>query len=627
MPADTPIKNHATERHLFLVRTIVAGLLMSALLGILITRLVFLQEVRHSYYDTRSNENRMRVQVVQPVRGLIYDRNGVVLADNLPAYRLEIVPERVQDIDAALDRLGKIIEIRASDRERFFKRMHKEPRFRGTPIRLDLNQTEVARFAVNRAQFPGMEIRAGLTRHYPLGEVAAHLVGYVGGITERELFTHDEKRYRGATHIGKVGAEYSYESQLRGEPGSRILETNAAGRSLRQLKFNRPTPGHSLYLTVDSKLQTAAYEALGDYDGAVVAIDPRTGGVLAMVSKPSFDPSLFVDGISHKNYDALINDKHQPLFNRALQGQYPPGSTVKPVMALAALETHVIDPNQKIFCPGYITLPGSSRKYRDWKRSGHGWLNLTQAIYRSSDVYFYKLGIELGIDNIYRYATMFGLGRLTGIDLPREKDGLMPSREWKRGARNLPWYPGETLNTVIGQGFMTATPLQLAQMTALIAERGQARVPHVLMTSEDTATGSMHSVTTKAYTPIKLGNDRNWGIVIQGMEDVVQAPRGTAHTYIGRDAPYRIAGKSGTAQVTGLAQDEAAPDKDDVDRRFRDHALFIAFAPAADPRIVVAVIVEHGGGGSSTAAPIARQIMDAYLLGTRPPQTASSSAW
>lgn len=627
MPADTPIKNHAAERHLFLVRTIVAGLLMSVLLGVLVTRLVFLQEVKHSYYNTRSNENRMRVQVAQPVRGLIYDRNGVVLADNLPAYRLEIVPERVKNMDAALDRLGKIIEIRDTDRERFFKRMRTEPRFRGTPIRLNLNQIEVARFAVNRADFPGMEIRAGLTRHYPLGEVAAHLVGYVGGITERELLTHDEKRYRGANHIGKVGVEYSYESELRGEPGSRILETNAAGRSLRQLKFNRPTPGHSLYLTMDSKLQKAAYEALGDHDGAVVAIDPRTGGVLAMVSKPSFDPSLFVDGISHKNYDALIHNMRHPLFNRALQGQYPPGSTVKPIMALAALETHVIDPNKKVFCPGYIKLPGSERKYRDWKRSGHGWLNLVEAIYRSSDVYFYKLGLDLGIDNMYRYATMFGLGQPTGIDLPRENDGLMPSREWKRGARHQAWYPGETLNTVIGQGFMTATPLQLAQMTALIAERGQGRVPHVLMASENAATGSMQSVVTKATPPIKLNNDRNWSIVIRGMEDVVQAPRGTAHYYIGRNAPYRIAGKSGTAQVTGLAQDVAAPDKADVDRRLRDHALFIAFAPAEDPRIAVAVIVEHGGGGSSTASPIARQVMDAYLLGTRALQTASSSAW
>lgn len=627
MPADTPIKNHAAERHLFLVRTIVAGLLMAVLLGLLITRLVFLQGVKHGYYDTRSDENRMRVQVAQPVRGLIYDRNGVVLADNLPSYRLEIVPEQVKDLHAAIDRLGEIIEVRKMDRERFFDRMRKEPRFRGTPIRLNLSQTEVARFEVNRANFPGMEIRAGLTRHYPMGEVAAHLVGYVGGITERELFIHDEKRYRGATHIGKVGAEYSYESLLHGQPGSRILEANAAGRALRQLQFNRPTPGHSLYLTIDSQLQSAAYEALGDHDGAVVAINPRTGGVLAMVSKPSFDPSLFVDGISHKNYDVLINDKHRPLFNRALQGQYPPGSTVKPIMALAALETHVIDPNRKVFCPGFIQLPGSKRKYRDWKRSGHGWLNLDQAIYRSSDVYFYKLGLDLGIDNIYRYASMFGLGQRTGIDMPRENSGLMPSREWKRGARHLPWYPGETLNTVIGQGFMTATPLQLAQMTALIAQRGRGRRPHILMASEDTANGNMQSVNTKTFPPIELNNDRNWGLVIKGMEDVVQAPRGTAHYYIGRDAPYRIAGKSGTAQVAGLAQDEAAPDEKDVERRFRDHALFIAFAPAQDPRIAVAVIVEHGGGGSSTASPIARQVMDAYLLGARPLQTASSSAW
>jgi len=627
MPADTPIKNHAAERRLFLVRTIVAGLLMSVMLGVLITRLFFLQSVKHEYYGTRSDENRMRVQLAQPVRGLIYDRNGVVLADNLPAYRLEIVPEQVDDLEQALARLGDLIEIRDVDRERFDERMRKEPSFRGIPIRLNLSQTEVARFEVNRRNFPGMEIRAGLTRHYPLGEIGAHLIGYVGGITEQELLTHDEKRYRGTNHIGKTGVEYSYESMLHGEPGSRIIETNASGRSLRELEFNRPVPGQSLYLTIDAKMQKAAYDALGDNDGAVVAIDPKTGGLLAMVSKPSYDPSLFVDGISHKNYNALIANLHRPLFNRALQGQYPPGSTIKPVMALAALETHIIDPNREVWCPGFYQLPNSERKYRDWKREGHGWLNLTEAIFRSSDVYFYKLGMDLGIDNMHRYGQMFGLGEPTGVDLPRENSGLMPSRAWKRGVRNQAWFPGETLNTVIGQGFMTTTPLQLAQMTALMAQRGEGRRPHVLMASEDPVSGSLQSVSTQAIPPIHLKNERHWGTVIKGMEAVVHAPRGTAHYYIGKDAPYRIAGKSGTAQVAGLAQDEDAPEFEDVEHRFRDHALFVAFAPADDPRIAVAVLVEHGGGGSSTASPVARKVMDAYLLGTRVAQTQESVSW
>ncbi len=627
MFSNTPIKNHAAERRLFLARTIVAGLVMTALLGVLITRLFFLQSVKHDYYSTRSDENRMRVQVAQPVRGLIYDRNGVVLADNLPAYRLEIIPEQIEDMQVALARLGQYIEIRDVDRERFFERMRKEPRFRGIPLRLNLSQTEVARFEVNRREFPGMEIRAGLTRHYPLGDVAAHLIGYVGGITERELQSHDEKRYRGTNHIGKTGVEYSYESLLHGDPGSRIIETNAAGRALRELEFNRPIPGQSLYLTIDAQLQKAAYDALGDQDGAVVAIDPKTGGLLAVVSKPSYDPSLFVDGISHKNYNALLQNTHRPLFNRALQGQYPPGSTIKPVMALAALETHTIDPNRKVWCPGYFQLPNSERKYRDWKREGHGWLDLTEAIFRSCDVYFYKLGMELGIDNMHRYGQMFGLGEPTGVDLPRENSGIMPSRAWKRGARNQAWFPGETLNTVIGQGFMTTTPLQLAQMTALLAQRGDARKPHVLMASENPVNGRLQSVSIDAVPPVRLSNDRHWSTVIQGMEAVVHAPRGTAHYHIGQDAPYRIAGKSGTAQVAGLAQDEAAPELEDVEHRFRDHALFIAFAPADDPRIAVAVLVEHGGGGSSTASPVARKVMDAYLLGTRVVQSRESVSW
>lgn len=617
MPADSPLKEHATERRLFLARIIVAGIIMTVMLGVLITRLGFLQIAEHDYYSTRSNDNRMRVQVVPPVRGLIYDRNGVVLADNLPAYRLDIVPEQVPDLNAALDRLSGIVTIRADDRERFFKRMRKEPGFRGIPIRLNLSQAEVARFEVNRRNFPGMEIRAGLTRHYPLGAVAAHLVGYVGGITERDLLLLDDKRYRGTNHIGKTGVEKSYESMLHGQPGSRITETNAAGRSLRELEFHRPTPGRSLYLTVDAKLQAAAYKALGEYDGAVVALNPNTGGVLAMVSKPGFDPNLFVDGISQDKYRQLLNDSDRPLFNRALQGQYPPGSTVKPVMALAALETGNIDPNRQVWCPGYITLPGSDRRWRDWKRGGHGWLNLTQAIYRSSDVYFYKLGMAMGIDTIARFGHMFGLGEKTGIDLPRENDGLMPSRQWKHGARQQPWYPGETLNTVIGQGFMTTTPLQLAQMTALISQRGQGRKPHVLMATEDPGSGDLTSFTTEPTEPIRLHDEQHWHLVTSAMEDVVHATRGTAHYYVGQDLPYRMAGKSGTAQVRGLAQGEAAPSHADVARKLRDHALFIAFAPAEDPRIAVAVLVEHGGGGSSTAGPIARQVIDAYLLGTR----------
>tara|TARA_B100002049_G_scaffold56794_1_gene40516 strand:+ start:1156 stop:3039 length:1884 start_codon:yes stop_codon:yes gene_type:complete len=612
MAADNAIKNHAAERSMFLLRTAVAGAVIAVLVGVLLFRVSYLQVLRHGYYETRSQDNRMRVQVMPPVRGLIYDRNGVILADNLPAYRLEIVPEQVEDLSTTLDRLANIIEIRDADRDRFHERVAKTPRFRGVPIRLNLSQREVARFEVNRGDFPGVEIRAGLTRHYPLGAVAAHLVGYVGGITVQDLRRVDEKRYRGSNHIGKSGVEYSYESRLHGEPGSRVVETNASGRALRELEMNRPTAGESLYLTIDARLQKAAFDALGDQDGAVVAMNPNTGGLLALVSKPSYDPDLFVDGISHVNYKRLITDPHKPLFNRALQGQYPPGSTVKPVMALAGLETDQIEADKQVWCPGFITLPGSNHRYRDWKRSGHGWVDMPEAIFRSSDVYFYKLGLKLGIDNIHRYGELFGLGARTGVDLPRENSGIMPSRAWKNGTRNQPWYPGETLNTIIGQGFMTTTPLQLAQMTSRIAGRGDGYKPHVLRAWKNPVDGSVTSSTPTPLRPIQLNDPAHWQVVIKGMEEVIGNPRGTAYHYVGQNLDYTIAGKSGSAQVTKLAQNEAAPDLEDVEHQFRDHALFVAFAPIENPEIAVAVLVEHGGGGSSVAGPVARQVIDAF---------------
>ena len=623
MVTDNAIKNHAAERRMFLLRTAVAGAAIMVLVGVLLFRVGFLQVLRYGYYETRSQDNRMRVQVMPPVRGLIYDRNGVVLADNLPAYRLEIVPEQVDDVNATLDRLSRIVEIREADLQRFRDRMAKTPRFRGVPIRLNLSQREVARFEVNRGAFPGVDVRAGLTRHYPLGDVSAHLVGYVGGITLEDLRRVDEKRYRGSNHIGKSGVEYSYESRLHGEPGSRVVETNASGRALRELEMNRPVAGESLFLTIDARLQRAAYDALGDQDGAVVAMDPKTGGLLALVSKPSYDPDLFVDGISHVNYQKLISDPHKPLFNRALQGQSPPGSTVKPVMALAGLETDQIAADKQVWCPGFITLPGSNHRYRDWKRSGHGWVDMPEAIYRSSDVYFYKLGLKLGIDNIHRYGALFGLGSRTGIDLPRENSGIMPSRAWKNGTRNQPWFPGETLNTIIGQGFMTTTPLQLAQMTSRIAERGEGYKPHVLGGWRDPLDGTMHQTRPTALRPIKLEDPAHWGVIISGMEQVITNPRGTAHYYVGQNLDYTIAGKSGSAQVTKLAQNQAAPDLEDVEHQFRDHALFIAFAPIDDPEIAVAVLVEHGGGGSSVAGPVARKVIDAFR--SQPPVLQAST--
>lgn len=618
MADDNEIKNHRAERHLVLSRALVAVLALCMLLGVLVARVGWLQIARHDYYQTRSQDNRMRMEIVQPVRGLIYDRNGTVLAQNLPAYRLVVVPEQVDDMGAALDRLSQYVEIRDSDRERLQQRLAATPSFRAVPIRLNLSEREVARFEVNRYRFPGMEIRAGLTRYYPLGRMMAHIVGYVGGVTGRQMMLLDDSRYRGATQIGKTGVEASYESKLRGYPGSRMVETNAVGRTVRKLQYDPPQSGKSLYLTLDARLQKVAFQALGDYSGAVVALDPKTGGVLAMVSKPSYNPNLFVGGISYKNYNRLLNNPRNPLYHRAIQGQYPPGSVVKPIMALAGLESGSIDPNKKVWCPGYVTLDGSDHRYRGWLRAGMGWVDMREALYRSSDVYFYKLAMKMGIDTIHHWASMFGLGRATGIDLPGENNGIMPSRAWKHAHRGTPWFPGETLITAIGQGYVTTTPLQLAEMVSLIAERGQGYLPHVLKAVQGDGDSAPQPVPLQPHKPIVVDNPQHWDVVIDGMRGVINNPRGTANNYAGRDLHYPMAGKSGTAQVTEIKQGVIAPDIEDMPWRLRPHALFIAFAPIKDPQIAVAVVVEHAGGGSSIGSPIARTVIDAWLLDESP---------
>lgn len=618
MPHDKALKNHSAERQVFLSRLLVAACIMLVMIGILLARIGWLQIARNDYFTTRSKDNRMRVEVVQPVRGLIYDRNGNILAQNLPAYRLVVIPEQVDDMDAALDRLSQYIELRKSDRERLRERLATTPSFRAVPIRLKLSKREVARFEVNRYRFPGMEIRAGLTRYYPMGKFTAHVVGYVGSITGRELLRLDDQRYRGATRIGKTGIELNYESLLRGYPGSRIIEANAVGRTLRTLEYHPPQSGKSLYLTLSARLQKVAFRALGEHSGAVVALNPETGGVLAMVSKPSYNPNLFIGGISYKAYNRLLNNPRNPLYHRAIQGQYPPGSVVKPVMAIAALESGVIEPQKQVWCPGYITLEGSDHHFRGWARWGQGWVDMREAIYRSTDVYFYKMAIKMGIDTIHKFGAMFGLGQKTGIDLPGENSGIMPSRAWKHAHRGMPWFPGESLITVIGQGYMTATPLQLAHMTSLIAQRGEGYVPHLLKAVKLPDSGAIHTNEPQPLPPITLDNPHHWDVAIDGMRAVVNNPRGTAHSYIGMNLEYTLAGKSGTAQVTEIKQGVIAPDIEDMPYGLRPHAVFIAFAPIEDPQIAVAVIVEHGGGGSSVASPIARAVIDAYLLNKTP---------
>ena len=608
-------KDLHSEKQTFLARALFAVIMCVVLAFVLVARLVNLQVLNHDYYSTRADDNRMRITPVPPVRGLIYDRNGTLLAQNRPAFVLEVTPEQAGNIDDALKRLEPVIALTPKDIERFKDRVRKSPRYRGVALRSNLSMEEVARYEINRHDFRGIDVTAGLTRHYPLGASASHVVGYVGGINEDELQDIDPRDYQGLLQIGKVGVEKSHEDQLRGSPGAKIIEANAYGRPLRELDYRQGAPGKNLYLSLDARVQSVAEAALGDLDGAVVAIDPRNGEVIALVSKPGYDPQLFAEGVDAKTYAALNSDPDRPLFNRALQGTYPPGSTVKPAMALAGLEFNVVTPDHREFCKGEYTLPGSSRKYRCWKRSGHGWLDMAGGIAHSCDVYFYSLANTLGVDRIYQAMTGFGLGKATGVDLPLEKNGLMPSREWKRRVRRENWYPGETLNIGIGQGYLTVTPIQLAQMTARIAMRGSGFKPHIVHATEDALTKQIEPVVPEPLPPIPMQNPANWDAVVSAMEQVAQVPGGTAYK-IGKDAPYRIAAKTGTAQVAGMSQDEAkARDQATVAERLRDHALFIAFAPAEDPKIVVAVIAEHGGHGASVAAPIARQVMDMYLLG------------
>ncbi|WP_370309635.1 penicillin-binding protein 2 [Sinimarinibacterium flocculans] len=609
------LKNVHDERNAFFSRSLFAVLLLVAGVGLLVARLVDLQLRQHGYFSTRADENRMRVVPVAPVRGLIYDRNGVVLAQNQPAFVLEITPEQVADMPQTLQRLAAIIDIGETDLERFHDRVGKTPRYRGVPLRSNLSMEEVARYEIRRHEFPGVEVTAGLSRNYPLAASGAHIVGYVGGITEQELQQVDEAAYRGINQIGKVGVEKSREDLLRGEPGAKIIEANAFGRPLRELDYRRGYPGRNLILSLDARVQLVAERALGPLTGAIVAIDPASGEVIALVSKPGYDPHYFIEGISSADYKALLDNPQRPLYNRALQGTYPPGSTVKPAMALAGLEYGAAEPAHREFCGGQMSLPGSTRKYRCWKRSGHGWVDMAMGVMRSCDIYFYQLALNLGIDRIHAAMTGFGLGAPTGLDVPLEKGGLFPSREWKQVARRESWYPGETLNVGIGQGFTLTTPVQLAQMTARIAMRGGGYRPHVLRSYEDPITRERVAIEPEPLQRIELKDNRHWATVISAMEEVTHSPSGTAYR-IGQGAPYRIASKTGTAQVASLRQDELrAPTLAETPVHLRDHALFIAFAPVEEPRIAIAVIAEHAGGGSAVAAPIARMVMDQYLLG------------
>jgi penicillin-binding protein 2 len=606
------LKDHFHETQIFSQRVFIAGLVMVFLLILLLTRLVYLQISNQQHYSTLSDNNRVSIRPIPPTRGLIFDRNGILLAQNLPSFTLAIVPEHVDDLDETLKTLRQLINISDENIKRFHKNRRKKRRFEGVPLRFRLNEDEVAKISVQQNQLPGVTIQAQLSRHYPQGKLASHAVGYVSRINEAELRKLNASNYSATTHIGKVGIERTYEDMLHGEVGFQHVETNAQGRVLRVLDRTLPVSGKNLYLNLDSKVQAIAEESLADNNGALVAIDPRNGAVLAMVSVPLYDPNLFVHGISSINYKALSSSPERPLFNRALQGQYPPGSTVKPMIGLAGLELNELQAHDELKCPGYYMLKNDERRYRDWKKKGHKETDLRKAITESCDVFFYDLALNLGIDNISTYMGYFGLGKKTGIDLLGELSGLNPSREWKRRNRNLPWFPGETLITGIGQGFMLMTPLQLANATAALAMMGKRFKPRMVYGIQDEQNSPIEKINPSSLTAIPIIEEKNWLTVLSAMKNVVHGLHGTARG-INRKIKYTAAGKTGTAQVFGIAQD-AEYKKEEIAKKLQDHALFIGYAPFDNPRIAVALIVENGGHGGSAAAPIARKVMDQYLL-------------
>ncbi len=604
---DDYLENRLIRRRLVL-SAVFTVLLMSTVLG----RLYQLQVVEHEHFATLSDSNRVRIKALPPTRGLIFDRYGRVMADNLPAYRLEIVREQVADLDATLLQLEQYVEVSDQELKRFRQSLKRRRPFESIPLRLNLDDGEVARLAVNLHKFEGVEINARLTRNYPNGEHAVHALGYVSRIDERDLGRVSEVDYAGTTHIGKLGLERFYENELHGEVGIQQVEVNARGRTLRVLSETPPVQGNNLHLTIDSRLQKIAEEAFGEYSGAAVAIDPNNGEILALVSMPVFDPNLFVNGISFDNYNALRDSHRRPLFNRALSGQYPPGSTTKPFYALLGLESAITTKEQRIYCIGYYQLPNEERRYRDWKKRGHGPVDMHDAITQSCDVYFYDLATRTGIDRMSEFMKQFGFGARTGVDSTGERGGLMPSREWKRGHDGMPWFPGETVITGIGQGALLVTPLQLASSTAAFASQGVRFKPHLVKTIEKIPSYEQIVIVSQIAGRYEIKREKNWQHVHEAMINVVHGLRGTAKR-ISRGMQYKTAGKTGTAQVFGIAQDEEY-EEDEVIEKLRDHALFISYAPADNPSIAVAVIVENGGHGSSVAAPIARQIMDAYLL-------------
>jgi penicillin-binding protein 2 len=605
-------RDRMAEQRLFRSRAIFMTVFIFALLCVLAGRMAYLQVALHEKYQDLSENNRIQLRPVAPNRGLIYDRNGVLLAENIPSYSLTLVKERVNSVDETLTYLKTLIDISERDEKQFRKRLKQNRRpYQAIAIKHKLDEKEIAQVMVNRYYLPGIDVEARLVRHYPEGDTSVHSLGYVGRINQKEEQSLDKKQYSATKHIGKLGIERRYEKELHGQVGYQKVETNARGRILRVIEQEDPIPGEDLVLHLDQRLQDAAAEAMKGYRGAVVAIDVNTGGILTQYSNPSYNPNAFVTGISHNEYSDLRNDPDLPLFNRAIRGQYPPGSTLKPFLGLSFLEANAVTWEYEIEDKGWYQLENDERYYRDWKRRGHGTVDLFDAMMESCDTYFYNAAYRTTVDNISPFLAQFGFGRNMTVDVPNALPGLLPDREWKKKKRRRSWYAGDTLNLGIGQGFMLATPMQLATATAVLAAKGKWHTPR-LMASLGNRPPEEDS---KKLADIVLKDEKDWQKMFNAMEAVITGPRGTARA-LRRNLTFRMAGKTGTAQVVSIAQNEEY-DSEALAERNRDHALFIAFAPAENPSIAIAVIVENGESAGRTAGPVAKAVLKEYLLGAQ----------
>ncbi|MDN2481782.1 penicillin-binding protein 2 [Vibrio agarivorans] len=613
------IRDYREESRLFKVRAVFAFVGIIALMCVLLGNLYHIQVNQYQDYKTRSNDNRIKVVPIAPNRGLIYDRNGVLLAENRPVFNLEIIPEQVKDMQATIEGLRNILVISDERVERFERDRRRTRRFNAIPLLTQLSEEEVATFAVHQHKFPGVNVNATLKRHYPYGEILTHVIGYVSRINDRDMdrLIREEKdaNYQATRDIGKLGIERYYEDMLHGTAGYQEVEVNSRGRVIRTLKYVPPTPGKDIVLNLDIRLQTYLFNLLDGRRGSAVILDPEDNGVLGMVSSPSYDPNAFVHGISGKAYRALLNDKNRPLVNRATLGIYPPASTIKPFLAVAALQEEVITTRTTRNDPGYWRIPNSNtRPFRDWLRWGHGKVDVVKSIEESVDTFYYQIAYDMGIDRISKWMKMFGFGDFTGIDIHEESKANMPTREWKMARHKTPWYQGDTIPVGIGQGYWTATPMQIAKATSVLVHRGEVIAPHLLRATIDNGERfeRQELAEIETFPPITGVPNKYWDVAFEGMYLVHHGARGTARRAF-TNMDYKTAGKSGTAQVFGLAEDEEY-DADEVAEHLRDHALYTGFAPLDNPEIIVTVVLENAGGGSSNGAPVVREIFDKVLV-------------